>query len=770
MISEAINGGNVEKRILSIISQIHSSGPIDLATLEELSIIKLYHGDQLKQYESRLMGVMGLFYKTAKPSSVIEYVYETYADAIKDELGDLFTPVQASIYREIISKRYISFSAPTSAGKSHLFRQIIVSADYDIVIVVPSRALISEYVSRVEKIVGNDVLVLPFIDDINRARTSRRVFIITPERGADLFGKMKKFNVGLFLLDEAQISEDGLRGLRFDAFVRRIDRELPSARKVFAHPFVKNPSAQLSKHGFENDSFAKSYEQHAVGKVFLSHNFGRFEIFSVATGSESVSLKTDPVEKVLHSGGTVLIYISKGKIYQRKFLNQFSSYLDTCQPVRNERALSLISSLKEYIGGTSEGGEKHSLFIQMIERGVVLHHGSIPLRARSVVEMFVREGFARICFATSTLNQGINMPFDVVWIDNFTRMDPLTLKNLIGRSGRTTDAVGDFDFGYTVVNKKNLITFKKRMNEEYELSETSSLDLDAWASNDDAADLISAIRENSFDDVVKLPVVQVERLIAADLDEDIKLILDELFIEGEIVSGAAYYGKEVPERERIKNSFKKIFVSHLNRKELTSAEEGVLSAAIPMILWHIQGKSFAEIVSLRLAYVCQKDAQRAIRAMLKNGSINDSQARSALRDLKARYSPAPFSLPNKSERAYSAFNRDMSVLDVEYDLMVYDTYDYLDKVVSLSLSEPLCAAFDLYFKKSSDKRASAMSNYIRYGTDDVVEIWLLRYGFSFEQIGWLAVHVDRIDEDGIVFKQSVRSLDSAKLSAISRYL
>lgn len=71
------------------------------------------------------------------------------------------------------------------------------------------------------------------------------------------------------MLDEAQISEDEIRGMKFDSFVRRIDKVIPDAKKVFAHPFVSNPDAQLIKHNFNHDSSYKTYNQHSVGKIYF---------------------------------------------------------------------------------------------------------------------------------------------------------------------------------------------------------------------------------------------------------------------------------------------------------------------------------------------------------------------------------------------------------------------------------------------------------------------------------------------------------------------
>ena len=82
----------------------------------------------------------------------------------------------------IFNNRCFSFSAPTSSDKSYLFMQLIKNCEKDIVIVVPSRALIAEYFYKVSKIVesDNNILVLQFIENINKKHTKRRIFIVTP--------------------------------------------------------------------------------------------------------------------------------------------------------------------------------------------------------------------------------------------------------------------------------------------------------------------------------------------------------------------------------------------------------------------------------------------------------------------------------------------------------------------------------------------------------------------------------------------------------------
>lgn len=770
MLNKIIEGNELEAIISDALFDIHKKGPNDSSTLETLAYIKKFHPETLKKYEPRLISLMGLFYKTGSPNSFIEILYSTYAEAIQKEYGRRYTPLQASAYKAIDEHDYFSFSAPTSSGKSYLLRDIIQGYKDDIVIIVPSRALISEYYYEVTNLVNNKVLVLQFIEDIYKSRTERRIYVVTPERASELFKYNETFNIGLILMDEAQISEEPMRGVRFDAFVRRSNNIFPNAKKVFAHPFIKNPNAQLVKHSFFENAYYKEYNLHSVGKIFLSHQDGYFKYFSPYKESKNVKCEEDVVEKTLTSGGTALIFISKASIYNGRFTGKFQKYIDICPEIEDQNALDIINSLRSYIGASKKGSEKQSKLIEMMERGIVVHHGSIPLKARLLIEKFVKNNHAHICFATSTLNQGINMPFDVVWVDNFTNMDALTLKNLIGRSGRASQKKDRFDYGYTIINSRNIKTFKERIAEHVSISEQSRLDSEASHENDDLGDIIDAVKENTFNDEFHLPQSQINRLTDNNLKKDIVFILDNLVREEVLISSDEYYELSDTMRKKIKTSLRNIYTRHLKRGELTTAEAGVLSASIPILLWKIKGKSFSEIVSLRHSFLSKRDDRRAIERDVRTQRISREEGDRRLSNLKIRMSPIAFSLPQKNHKAAPLYPAGTPVEEIDYDKIVYDTYDFLDKVISLSLSDPICAAFEIYFSETGDHRAKTFQNFVRYGTNNNTEIWLMKYGIDPEDFSWIKPHLEEINEDTIEFKDSVLQETWDRLMVIDRYL
>ena len=775
--TKIIRAKNVDKIITDIINKMYKEGPVSNVDLERLAYIKLFHPNIFKLYESKILYLMGLFYKPLKPNSLVEMAYYAYAKDVQENFKNSFTPLQVNMIKNIAEKKYFSFSAPTSSGKSYLFMDLIKNYSNDIVIIVPSRALIAEYLEKTLKLLkdNKDVLVLQFVENINIKHTKRRVFILTPERARELFKYKNLFNIGLFLIDEAQLSEEKLRGLTFDSLIRRINTTFPQATKVFAHPFIKNPEAQFDKHHIAGDCAHQNYKQNSVGKIFLTPVKGDIFAYRPTFKPSSYYYTRNIIKKILQKNDSaILIYASKTKIYNKKLLEEFKEYFELCKNITDPQALEIIKELQEYIGATEDN--KVSNLIKMMKKGIVIHHGSIPLKVRFLIEKFINLGYAKICFATSTLLQGINMPFDLVWIDNYRfsgdkNKRALELKNLIGRAGRNKSSLACFDYGYVVIPKKNYNNFLERMNIESQIKNSSELDNEDFTSYaEDVKDLVEATRNNTFNDELQITELQKERIKNANLDSDIKFILDNMFIDNCIINASDYKNMDNNIREQVKKSFKNIFVKHLRRNDLTEAEQSVLSVALRILLWRVQGRSFSQIVAFRYNYITDDERRNDLKKQLKEEVISEKEYRKQIASIKLKYSQVPTDLPNAKAFQKSLFDKNATYKDFDYDSLVYDTYEYLDTVLSFSLSNPLSAAFQIYYDKTNDYRALSMINCLKYGTNDSKEIMLLRYGFEFEELEWLVPCVSFIDDNEIIFnEEAVQKLELEKRKIINRY-
>lgn len=517
-------------------NSLYKDGPTDTIVLEILSYIKMFHPDYFKDYENDIVATMGLYFKNPVPESLEGLIFDLYNQHIQEKWGATYTPVQANILQQIQIKKCFSFSAPTSTGKSFVFRHIITSSTKDIAVVVPSRALINEYYDRVSELVNTkEVNVLSFVDQINTKHAKRNVFILTPERARELFKNKQWIDLEYILLDEAQLSdEDSTRGLYFDSIVRRALIAFPNAKFVFAHPFISNPGAQLKKNliDFDENAGAMQYQQKNVGQIFYVHDGADY--FHLGTNKEilgKTKLKAnfDPIERILNDGGSVLIYVPKSHILNKSVYRKFAKYISMCPKIQDHDALKMIEDLRKYLGASKGNSNFYSSdMISKLEHGVVTHHGSMPLSARLILEHFTQKGFCRICLATSTLEQGINMPFDAVYIDRFEGSRSLSVKNLIGRAGRSTPQ-NKFDIGSVVIHDSAKTAFRKVIVKEEPISEVSHLDKKDENIDEKYEEFKKAIKEGTFNDEYNLTEADLEKLKTDQITTCIPELLDMMF-------------------------------------------------------------------------------------------------------------------------------------------------------------------------------------------------------------------------------------------------
>ena len=449
---------------------------------------------------------------------------------------------------------------------------------------------------------------------------------------------------------------------------------------------------------------------------------------------------------------------------------EFNNYISLCNLITDPAAIEIVEEIEELIGARN----KKSELVDLMKRGVVIHHGSIPIVVRFLIEKFTNAGFAKICFATSTLAQGVNMPFDIVWVEN-ARFEgsqedkTLGLKNLIGRAGRSTNIKNNFDYGYVIV--KNVKKFVERFNGSSQLSNTSLLEEEPDNIPEDLSEFINAVKNDDIDDNYNLPNCKASRLKSPEADQLIVDALDFLFTGDQIMDGNAYRELSSARKAILKKTLAGIFELSLGRKIYTG-EKTVLSASITILLWQIQGKTFKELLGLRYRYLSNQQEQRNLRRKFRLGEITLAECESAIDNIPITYSAIPHSLPNSTLRSTlpSRFKR-MRMKDFNYDLVVYDTYDFLDKVISFSLSDIFVAAFDQFYIRTNDFRAKNMVNYFRYGTNDNEEIWLMRYGFSIEEAELIKPYVATIDENEILFSTSLHEPQNESIKKmVERYL
>lgn len=747
-----------------VIRNLYKNGPTSITDMEILSYLAHYRSEEFEQHKIAILNYMAVFYKPTESKNLEEVLFTQYRKYIQDTLHDRYTPIQADIIKGITGYKCFSFSAPTSTGKSYVFMKQIADSKNDVVVIVPSRALINEYyLTLSSQVEDRTVNVLTFIDKINTKHSKKNIFIVTPERCRELFKLKQEFNIDLFLFDEAQLSsEESKRGLYFDSIVRRCMKAFPDATFVFAHPFVKNPESQIQKNHFDiSHSKSIQYVQKNVGQMFLCQDgpgvFYHFGVETEVMGKRKVLADSDPIATAIANDGSVLIYISKSKILSGRFLEQFQKYVELCDELPEDKIAAYLTQLKDYTGGeTDKSTDHYSQMLDLLKRGIVIHHGSLPLQTRLIIEKFTKEGLCRICFATSTLEQGINMPFDVVYLDRLEGSKPLAVKNLIGRAGRSSKEL-KFDYGCVIVSSPDrMAKFRTIMVQDEVLDNVSSLEKNEQQ-DDDYNNFKDAILNDTYSDEFNLTEKDLEKLSTDSIDGIIEQILDAVFVDDRLIQLEKISG-DLDFKLSFYLYFRNLYSLYLGRP-LEDGETYVLNTAIKIIFWRVYGKTFKQICWYRYSYASRSHD----RAKLKNVPVSAAQ-------LDAAYVTGYHDLPDKNLRAFGLFTKETKAKDVSYDLIMYDTYDYIDKLIGFKLSDVFYAAFVKYAEKFNDARGIKLAMYIKFGTDSDRTIWMLRYGMSFEDIDILDKHIESIDAQEIVFRKSIDAVPSDQKSSIIRFI
>ena len=147
--------------------------------------------------------------------------------------------------------------------------------------------------------------------------------------------------------------------------------------------------------------------------------------------------------------------------------------------------------------------------IDMLERGVAVHHAALPDEVRTLVEWLAEEGDLSVLCATTTIAQGINFPVSSVFMATNQKkqrsypfsveMSPREFWNLAGRAGRMNqDSVGVV--GIAEANRPTDIVeyVKKAPGELVSRLVTVVAELDAANSSDELAAVIQSEQWEDF--------------------------------------------------------------------------------------------------------------------------------------------------------------------------------------------------------------------------------------------------------------------------------
>lgn len=289
---------------------------------------------------------------------------------------------------------------------------------------------------------------------------------------------------------------------------------------------------------------------------------------------------------------------------------------------------------------------------------------------------------------------------------------------------------------------------KKILSNEDIISNISRLDITDDDVDEKYKEFKDAINNGTFNDEYNLTEKDLEKIRSDEVMTQLPNLLDMMFVNDNLIQAENI---DID----ITDYFHKLYENYLGRP-LVKAEKDTISHAIRIMLWKVSGRTFKTICQHRYAYVARVFERR------RSPDISYT--------LKTKYLVGYHDIPDKKLKAYPLFRKDTLARDVDYDRVIFDTYDFLDKLIGFKLSDLYFAIFNEYYLFSKDERALRLAKYMKYGTDNEREIMFLRYGFDFEDIEWISPCVSQINESEIVFNKNVYALSKEQLAFIEKYI
>ena len=379
---------------------------------------------------------------------------------------------------------YISYSAPTSYGKSSIINELIVNDNYNkIGIIVPTRSLINQTYHKIkEEIKGYKIIVHDEMYD----GEEKFIGILTQERALRLLEKENFYFEKIYIDEAHNILNDDNRSILLTRLIRKNKIKCENQKIVYFSPVI-NESKNLEIRNNVVD--IKQYR--------VKFNVKEPEIFELTLNKQErkynrfinefyLTDKGKPMYEYIikNSNEKNFIFINrpiKIEKFSRDFLSNYK-----IPDLEDEEIKEIIEMLKKHV-------HEDFYITDLIKKGIVYIHGKMPEQIKDYLEYkFKKCEKLKYIIANHVILEGMNLPIDRLFILSVRNLSKAQLVNLIGR-----------------VNRLNEIFTKEKNNLEKLMPKIFFVNSKEYnIANSNMANKIVELRSFSFEDCIKNPLME----------------------------------------------------------------------------------------------------------------------------------------------------------------------------------------------------------------------------------------------------------------------
>lgn len=370
--------------------------------------------------------------------------------AVPGSEGNIFTDIQYKLFSQLIASREFSFSGPTSMGKSFVIKAFLRCAiqntpPENFIILVPSRALINQYVIELKSEMGTiltankyKIITNSNLTELPISGKYNYILVLTPERLISYMSQDSNPSAGFLFVDEAHklAQAEDSRSITTYTSIEKALKRYPDIKLYFASPNVSNPEILLSMFRGNNEGKTFKTQESSVTQNLYLVDLPKREL-SYSLDDEFISIN-QPVLDNITSINDVLLRFGKRSnlIYcntKSKTVNYAKGLAEHITYSPNKELKRAAAIIKDYI-------HPDYYLADLIQKEIAYHFGNMPQLIRNLIEDLYREGHLKYIFCTSTLLEGVNMPTQNLFILDDKKakkeLKPIDFWNLVGRAGR----------------------------------------------------------------------------------------------------------------------------------------------------------------------------------------------------------------------------------------------------------------------------------------------------------------------------------------------
>lgn len=372
----------------------------------------------------------------------------------------VLTDFQTDLWKTLNTGQSVAISAPTSAGKSFIIKEYILSQlvnneEICVIYIVPTRALINqvqtEFQNMVEKANIPDLFISTIPNLPEDLIAKKKLFILTQERLELLINPNSDLYADIIVIDEAHLISSGARGIKLETVIEKIQKR-KKPQYIFAAPYITNPDIFKIIFNISNFDVPKKPEATVAQNIIMvdtnpilprklsikSYNEGNIENIGTLESNLDLSSEKDYLANIaylLGSNEQSIVYAT-GKASAEDIALKISYHMNPEN--LNKKKLKELSELIKY------HVHEHYILAKTVESGVGFHYGTMPSIIRKSIENAFENGDLKFLVCTPTLLHGVNLPAKNMFI-----LNPTTGRNIYAKKEDNTHRdipMNSFDF------------------------------------------------------------------------------------------------------------------------------------------------------------------------------------------------------------------------------------------------------------------------------------------------------------------------------------